>query len=341
MIDLEGVKIQPEEREWLKSSVVGGVILFRRNFENLKQVTNLISEIHQVRSPPLLVAVDQEGGRVQRFCEPFTILPPMRSLGHLYDQDPARALIAAKSFGGIMAAELRSVGVDLSFTPVVDLDLGLASVIGDRALHSQSVIVGALAAEFSKGTRKAGMAVVAKHFPTHAGVLNDTHTDGAIDSRKYSELWDDLHPYRHLISFGLEGVMVGHVSFSEVDPLPASFSSWWIEKELRGQLGFKGVVFSDDVGMQGAASGGTCSERMVKSLEAGCDMVLVCNKKNEISSVIKAANACISPASQVRLMRMRGKKDTNWDELHGSDYWKKIRDEIDLLHTTPELELKG
>ncbi len=341
MIDLNGPTIESQEREWLLSPTVGGVILFTRNFENSQQVADLVAEIHEVRSPSLLVAVDQEGGRVQRFREPFTVLPSMRSLGYLYDENPQRACAAAKGFGWVMAAELRAVGVDISFAPVVDLDLGLAKVIGDRALHSQSDIVSTLAAEFSKGVREAGMAVVAKHFPTHAGAVNDSHTSCATDIRKYSQLWDDIYPYRHLISSGLEGVMIGHVIFPEMDPLPASFSSWWIMQELREQLGFQGAVLSDDISMEAAVSGGSCSERAIKSLDAGCDMVLLCNARKEIPSVIHALKDFSSPSSQLRLMRLKGRRNQDWQTLRSSNQWKTMRSQLMQLDAQPELELKG
>ena len=341
MIDLSGPTIDPQEREWLSSPTVGGVILFTRNFDSSKQISDLVAEIHEVRSPSLLVAVDQEGGRVQRFREPFTVLPAMRSLGYLYDENPQQACVAAKGFGWVMAAELRAVGIDLSFAPVVDLDLGLAAVIGDRALHSQSDIVSTLAAEFSKGVREAGMAVVAKHFPTHAGAVNDSHTSCATDTRKYSQLWDDLYPYRHLITMGLEGVMIGHVIFPEMDPLPASFSSWWITQELRVQLGFQGAVLSDDISMEAAVWGGSCADRAIKSLDAGCDMVLLCNAKKEIPSVINALQDFSSPSSQLRLMRLKGRKDQNWQTLRSSTQWKTMRSQIRQLDAQPELVLKG
>ena len=340
MIDLSGPTIEPDEREWLETPAVGGVILFTRNFESPQQIADLVAQIHEVRSPSLLVAVDQEGGRVQRFRTPFTVLPAMRSLGYLYDESPERACAAAKAFGWVMAAELRAVGIDLSFAPVVDLDLGLAAVIGDRALHNKASIVIALATEFSKGVREAGMSVVAKHFPAHAGAVNDSHTSLATDARKYSQLWDDIDPYRHLISSGLEGVMIGHVIFPEMDPLPASFSSWWVMQELRGQLRFQGAVLSDDVSMEAAVSGGSCAERAIKSLEAGCDMVLVCNSKKEIPSIINALKNFSSPSSQLRLMRLRGKKGQDWKVLRSSCKWKQLKAQIRQLDAQPELELK-
>jgi len=341
MIDLKGPALDDEERAWLQEPAVGGVILFTRNYESPKQISELATAIHEARSPPLLVAVDQEGGRVQRFREPFTRLPPMRSLGHLYDEDAAQALTAARAFGWLMAAELRAVHVDLSFAPVVDLDLGLAEVIGDRALHSEASVVTGLAAAFAAGAHAAGMAVVAKHFPTHAGAVSDSHTDFAADSRNYNELWDDLDPYRHLIATGLPGIMVGHVSFPEVDPLPASLSSWWIRDELRGQLQFGGAILSDDVTMAGAAVAGTCSGRAVQALEAGCDMVLVCNAPAEIAAVIESLAGYVNPSSQLHLIRLRGRQREGWDSLRSSDEWQEAHQQVAHLTERPDLELEG
>ena len=341
MIDLKGPVLDDEERVWLKEPAVGGVILFTRNYESPMQLSELVTDIHKVRSPPLLVAVDQEGGRVQRFRQAFTELPSMRALGHLYDEEATRARVVARSFGWLMASELRALGIELSFAPVVDLDLGLAEVIGDRALHSEASIVSELAVEFAAGARAAGMAIVAKHFPTHAGATSDSHTDCATDGRDYNELWDDLEPYRHLIAAGLPALMVGHVSFPELDPLPASLSSWWIKNELREELGFQGAVFSDDIMMGGASVGGSCSARTMQALQAGCDMVLVCNAQAEIPVVIESLAEYVNPSSQLRLMRLRSQQRENWDSLRLSNEWNEARQELAQLTERPSLELKG
>ena len=191
----------------------------------------------------------------------------MRALGHLHDRNPQEALAAARAFGWLMAAELRALDIDLSFAPVVDLDLGMAEVIGDRALHPTPAVVSALSAEFSAGANAAGMAMTAKHFPTHGGARADSHTALAADDRELDQLTDDLDPYRHLIANGLESVMVGHVIFRSVDPLPASLSPFWMREQLRGWLGFDGAVLSDDMSMAGADIGGDCRQRIIRSLE--------------------------------------------------------------------------
>ena len=214
MIDLRGTAIAADERAWLESPLVGGVILFSRNFADREQLTELVTELHAIRTPPLLVTVDHEGGRVQRFKEPFFRLPPFRALGRLYDEDPQVALKTAASFGWLMAAELRAVGIDMSFTPCIDRDLGLSEVIGDRALHSDARAVSALARRIIAGAKRAGMAATAKHFPTHAGARSDSHTDLAVDRRELAELDDDLLPYRELIRNGLPAVMIAHAARS-------------------------------------------------------------------------------------------------------------------------------
>jgi beta-N-acetylhexosaminidase len=341
MIDLRATSITPEEREHLRSPIVGGVILFTRNFESLEQLGALVAEIHAIRQPPLLVTVDHEGGRVQRFREPFFRLPPFRTLGHLYDENRDKALKTAEAFGWLMAAELRAVGVDMSFAPVVDLDLGLAEVIGDRALHSDARAVAALARRFAAGARRAGMAITAKHFPTHAGARSDSHTEFAVDRRAYDDLADDLLPYRELISAGLPAAMIAHVSFPAVDPKPASLSRWWISGQLRDALGFTGAVITDDVGMVGAAVVGSVEQRVRLALDAGCDLVLLCNAPDEVPTVIESLRGYVNPSAQLRLTRLHGRTSYDWEELHASAEWQKASVAVAALSKRPKLDLEG
>jgi beta-N-acetylhexosaminidase len=341
MIDLRGTAIEPDEREWLESPLVGGVILFKRNFSTVEQLTALVAEIHAVRQPSLLVTVDQEGGRVQRFREPFFRLPPLRALGRLYDQDRDLALKAAGACGWLMAAELRAVGVDMSFTPCVDLDRGLADVIGDRALHREAAAVAALARRLAAGAKKAGMAITAKHFPTHAGAHSDSHTEFAVDNRELNDLDDDLKPYRDLIGNGLPAVMVAHVTFPAIDPRPASLSSWWIGHYLRGELEFKGAVISDDLSMVGASVVGSVATRVRTALEAGCDLVLVCNAPEQIQPVLESLRGYVDPAAQLRLTRLHGRGELEWESLHTSADWHRARALVEPLCSVPKLELEG
>jgi len=341
MIDLKGTSLDADERRWLESPLICGVILFTRNFESRAQLAELVADIHAVRQPPLLVAVDHEGGRVQRFRDGFSPLPPLRMLGHLYDEDSGAALRAATHFGWLMAAELRSVGIDVSFTPVVERDLGLSAVIGDRALHPDAHVVARLALRFASGARRAGMAVTAKHFPTHAGARSDSHTEFAVDRRGLAELEDDLYPYRRLVDAGLQAVMMAHVSFPAVDPAPASLSRWWITEQLRGALGFSGAVISDDLSMVGAAVAGPVPERVRRALDAGCDMVLLCNAPGEVPAVLEALTGYLNPSGQLRLARLHGRGGDSWQGLHESAEWAGASATLAALSARPELTLRG
>lgn len=340
MIDLAGYTLSEREREWLAHAAVGGVILFARNYRDREQLTDLVAEIHAARSPPLLVAVDQEGGRVQRFRGPFSALPPMRAIGRLYDQNAQSALDLATRVGWLMAAELRACGVDLSFAPVVDVDRGLAEVIGDRALHSNAAVVGELAGALMSGMKAAGMMATAKHFPTHAGAVADSHKSLAVDHRDYADIVDDLEPYRQLIGGGLHAVMVCHVVFPELDPRPASLSHWWIA-QLRAELGFTGAVISDDLTMEGLAAAGGIRERTMLSLEAGSDLVLVCNAPDAVPEVLAALEGYSNPAAQLRLMRLRGTTRTRWEELTASPRWAAAVAALGGLDVRPMLELES
>lgn len=341
MVSLRGTSLAHDEREWLESPAVGGVILFTRNFESLEQLGALVDDIHGVRHPPLLVAVDHEGGRVQRFRAPFTRLPSARAIGHYYDRDPEAGETAAHAVGWLIAAELRAVDVDLAFAPVVDVDRALSDVIGDRALHADPEVVTRLARAIVAGMHEAGMVATAKHFPTHAGGLGDSHTETVTDRRAYEELERDLLPYRELIRAGLRSVMLAHVSFPELDARPASLSSWWIEEQLRGVLGFGGAIISDDMSMVGAAAAGALPQRVVAALEAGCDLVLVCNVPDEIPAVLAALADYEDPAAQLRLMRLRGFERSGWDELVACVEYERCRRLVEEIDATPKLELEG
>ena len=251
MLDIEGWELSPADRDLLREPSVGGVVLFTRNYKSPSQLSDLVAAIRSLRSPPLLIAVDHEGGRVQRFREEFSEIPPMRQLGRQYDGDPDSAISLAKSAGWLIASELRAMDIDLSFTPCVDLDWGVSEIIGDRAFHSKPHVVAELASAYCSGLRDAGMAAVAKHFPGHGAVVADSHEQLPVDRRSYGELLDDMLPYEKLIAKRqLAGVMVAHVVFAETDPLPASFSPYWINEQLRSQLGYDGAVLCDDLSMK-------------------------------------------------------------------------------------------
>lgn len=322
MIDLLGKQLLPEERELLKHPLVGGIILFTRNFENREQVTQLIAEVRAVRKPPLLVAVDYEGGRVQRFRKDFTIVPPMRVIGQVYDQNHQAGLHLAQQAGWLLAAELRAVGIDLSFGPVVDLDYGASSVIGDRAFHRDSRVVADLAVAMMHGMRDAGMCAVAKHFPGHGAVVADSHIALPVDRRRYVDMGQDIHPYTRLIDNQLPAVMAAHVVFEQVDSVPASFSRKWLVDELRGKLGFSGAVFSDDLSMEGASVMGPIPQRAHKALAAGCDMVLICNNRDAALQTLQDLDVNPDPVGLMRLARLHGLPGLNQRELLASRQWQ-------------------
>jgi len=305
MVDVAGLELAPGEREFLAHPLVGGVILFARNYASPGQLRGLTAAIHGVRSPELLIAVDHEGGRVQRFVDGFTRLPPMRALGRLYDRDPALAENLAGAVGVVLASELAAHGVDFSFAPVLDIDFGSSSVIGDRAFHSEPTAVAGLARALVGGLKRVGMGAVGKHFPGHGYVRADSHHEVPVDERDLATIEaNDLAPYRALIGAGLAGVMPAHVIYPKVDPRPAGFSRFWLQDILRGRLGFDGVVFSDDLSMEGASVAGGIVERGRAALDAGCDMVLVCNAREAALRLLDGLrSARLDPA---RAERIRG-----------------------------------
>ncbi|MCF6253873.1 MAG: beta-N-acetylhexosaminidase [Thiomicrorhabdus sp.] len=323
MIDIEGTYLQPMEEERLMSPLVAGVILFSRNFESIELLQRLITKIHSLRHPRLLVAVDHEGGRVQRFREGFTRLPPMRVLGALYDQDPAHSYEVAEKVGWLLAAELLSVGVDFSFAPVVDLDYGGSTVIGDRAFHRHCVAVGNLSFHVMLGMRKAGMAAVAKHFPGHGFIEADTHLDVAVDERPFIEIQQhDMQPFLRLIENGLDAVMPAHVIYPKVDSLPAGFSEVWLQAILRKQCHFEGAIISDDMSMKAAQAYGSASERVLKALQAGCDLVLVCNDARAADEVLAKVNWKACTLSHARLIRLHGHGKFKYQTLQFDPQWQ-------------------
>lgn len=339
MVDVPGTALTAEDRRVLAHPLVGSVILFTRNFESVAQLESLVSEIRAVRRPPLLVAVDHEGGRVQRFRTDFTELPPQRAIGHAYDIDPDAGRRLAWQCGWLLAAELRAVGIDISFAPCVDLDYGVSEVIGDRAYHRDPEVVSTLAVACVQGMRNAGMIATAKHFPGHGAVVADSHRSLPVDRRPASEMGGDLAPYRRLIANGLASVMVAHVLFPEVDDAPATFSRRWIQQELRWNLGFTGAVFSDDLSMGGAAFAGTVPERARRALAAGCDVLPVCNDRAATLAVIEELEGASDPLSQIRLARLHGKPTPDRYDLRHSARWLECRAAVDHCRDAPQLRL--
>ncbi len=348
MLDLEGTALTAAERELLMHPNVGGVVLFARNYADPDQLEALVAEIHALREPQLLVAVDQEGGRVQRFREGFTALPPMARLGERYDRDPSDAVAAAETLGWLLAAELRAVGVDLSFAPVLDLDCGVSGIIGDRAYHRDPEVVAALAAAQMRGMRRAGMAAVGKHFPGHGSVAEDSHHVRPVDPRRLEDILQlDLLPFERLAHKGLPAVMPAHVVYPEVDARPAGYSSIWLRDILRQRLGFVGAVFSDDLAMAGAgeAEGAVrtdCAARADAAVRAGCDMVLVCNDRAAAVTAVEQLPQHERPDAQVHLMRLHGRRVEGVDRnLAGTPDGRRAADSVTALIAPddPELDL--
>ena len=317
MLDVEGLTLARHEQEKINHPNTGAVILFSRNYQNPEQVTGLINSIRAARDGDILIAVDQEGGRVQRFQNGFTRLPP----ASCYAQDTD----LAESAGWLMAAELLAVGVDFSFAPVLDIDCGVSQIIGNRSFSTDPELATQLAGLFRKGMNAAGMAATGKHFPGHGAVALDSHLTLPIDDRNLDSIRaKDLLPFKQLIKDGLEGIMPAHVVYSNIDANPAGFSAFWIQQILRQELNFNGTVFSDDLSMAGAASVGDFTERARMAQRAGCDMLLVCNNPVAAEQVLEALPIKQDPIRKQRLQRMQGKPFMNRDQLLNTGKWQQI-----------------
>ncbi len=307
MTDVAGLTLTEDDICRLQHPLVGGVILFARNFESPEQLKRLTSSIHTLREPVLPIAVDHEGGRVQRFRAGFSAIPPMRALGERWVQSPDDAMRAAASVGLVIGAELIAHGVDFSFTPVLDVDWGESGVIGDRAFHSRPEVISKLARALMSGLASAGMISVGKHFPGHGFVRADSHYEIPIDERSFEQIWEsDLVPFRDLADGTMSAVMPAHVIYPAVDDRPAGFSARWLKDILRGRMGFNGLIFSDDLSMEGASIAGNITQRAQAALDAGCDMVLICNdplKADALLAGLTAAGVSTSPELSSRLQR--------------------------------------
>ena len=340
MLGLDGWELTAEENNLLRHPLVGGVILFSRNYHSPEQIAALTTAIHALRQPRLLVAVDHEGGRVQRFRDGFTRLPAVRCLGQLYDQDRLRAKQLARVTGWLMAAELRAVGVDFSFAPVLDLDHGVSGIIGDRAFHHDPEAVADLAHAYLSGMQKAGMEGVGKHFPGHGGIAADSHLELPVDERSYQDLAaGDLLAFERMIHYGLAALMPAHVVYPRIDQRPAGFSTRWLKDILRHQLEFQGVIFSDDLDMAGATEAGTPPERARAALAAGCDMVLACNDRRAAVAILDHLGHTVDPVSQLRLIRLHGRGRITSERLRSGPLWQRAARLVRDYETAPLLEM--
>ncbi len=324
MIDIEGQTLTLEEKEKINHPNTGAIILFSRNYNDPKQIKNLINEIRKARQGSLLIAVDQEGGRVQRFQNQLTRLPPAAA----YQQHSQVTFDA----GWLMAAELLSLGVDFSFAPVLDVDQGVSEIIGNRSFANDAMKVADLASRFMLGMKEAGMAATGKHFPGHGAVALDSHLALPVDHRSQAEIEkEDLLPFQILIRQGLQAVMTAHIEYPQVDTLPASFSEIWLKTILRHKLEFHGVIFSDDLNMAGAAKIGTPVQRAELALKAGCDMVLMCNNPSAADEILEQLPIKADPVRESRLKAMRGKPRFSRSQLLQSEQWHTARNKVGQL----------
>ncbi len=309
MLDLAGLMPEAEDWDRILHPLVGGVILFSRNYASPQQLSALTAVLHG-RKPELLIAVDHEGGRVQRFQEGFTRLPAMGDVGRYHDHHPEQAVHWAHAVGQVLAWELLQQGVDFSFTPVLDLDHGQSAVIGTRAFHRDPAVVARLAGALCAGLRESGMIAVGKHFPGHGGVQADSHLDLPVDQRSWEHLQPDLKPFGTLIAAGLEAIMPAHILYPQMDSQPAGYSSFWLQHVLRHTLHFDGVIFSDDLAMNGALGKGSPGQRARAALAAGCDMVLLCNDGSAASQLLQELeqSSLDFSAAQARLQGLRPRR---------------------------------
>ncbi|MEO0576055.1 MAG: beta-N-acetylhexosaminidase [Pseudomonadota bacterium] len=328
MLDIEGLELTPLDRDLLRQPAVGGVILFKRNFSNITQITELIADIKSVKTPALLVGVDQEGGRVQRFGAPMTALPPMGWFGLLFDRDARAARELARETGWLLAAELLQTGVDVSFAPVLDLQRGVSSVIGDRAFHRSVDGVVALASAMMHGMQEAGMPAVGKHFPGHGAVVADSHLELPVDRREYADITEDIQVFERMILAGIPALMSAHVVYATLDPLPASFSPWWLTSELRTRLGFRGAVFSDDLTMRATSGFGDITSRSDAVLAAGTDMILICNDRSSAEAAVDHQAGQQRPEAMARLARMRATPTFDVTALNDNPRWRSAREQL-------------
>lgn len=332
MLGLEGLVLSAEEKEILCHPLVSGVILFSRNYQSPEQVTKLIHAVHGLRQPSLLVAVDQEGGRVQRFCTGFTRLPPLRCFGDSYEHNPIHAVKSAYLTGWLMATELRAVGVDFSFAPVLDLDRGLSQIIGNRAFHRDPQTVTQLASAYVEGMQKAGMAAVGKHFPGHGGVVADSHVELPVDNRSLTDLMaEDLEVFQNMVDHGIAAIMPAHVVFPQIDAVPASFSFCWLTEILRQRLGFQGAIISDDLDMQGSWVMGSPPERAQAALAAGCDMVLACNDRQAAIAILDHLKSPVDANASLRCAQLRGGNPISLIAMQQSEFWQRAAQLVQSL----------
>ncbi|GHF97695.1 beta-N-acetylhexosaminidase [Thalassotalea marina] len=327
MMDVLGTSLTEQDKELVQHPLVGGLILFSRNFDSIPQIQQLISDIRANAKQPLLIAVDHEGGRVQRFREGFSQIPAMGALTSLANNDVKLAKQYAWNAGALMALEVRAIGIDISFAPVLDIN-DISEVIGLRAFGDEPEIIITLATAFIEGMAHVDMKATGKHFPGHGSVQADSHVDLPVDGRSFEEITNkDIIPFKQLISANkLDAIMPAHVIYPAVDNKSVGFSRIWLQDILRKQLGFNGTIFSDDLSMEAASSIGGYIERAEAAQEAGCDMLLVCNNRDALINVIDNANIELTGDSSHRIANMLMKKPLTWSQMKGLTLWQELSD---------------
>lgn len=327
VIDVEGKTLTPEDRELLMHPLVGGVILFTRNYESREQLRSLCHEIRRARKEPLLIMADQEGGRVQRFRSEFTKLPAMGTFGELYQKDPQTTLQYAKDCGWLMATELLSIGIDLSLAPVLDMNKKMNNVIGDRAFHANSNTIIEVAQAFIHGMHDAGMAATGKHFPGHGSVTADSHTALPIDTRSLEEVEkEDMVPFTAMIMNNITAIMAAHITFPNIDEYPVGYSKYWLQEILRKRLGFQGIIISDDLNMEGANISSDYKDRFLAARNAGCDLVLLCNNRAGVISVLDHTAPAAHKISQEKWETLKGRFTQPTMPFEQQPRWKTTRE---------------
>jgi len=326
MLDVLGTSLTAEDKELLQHPLVGGLILFTRNYESPEQIAQLTADIRKAAKKELIIAVDHEGGRVQRFRDGFSLIPAMGKIWNFAEQNVATAQELAKQSAILMALEVQAVGIDISFAPILDID-DISAVIGDRAFHKNPEIVCQLAGAFVDGLHLVGMKATGKHFPGHGSVQADSHIALPIDPRSRDEIFSlDMLPFKTLIdSNKVDALMPAHVIFPDIDSEAVGFSPYWLKDILRNELGFNGVIFSDDLSMEGAACVGGYVERAEAAQQAGCDMLLLCNNRDSCIDVIDNANISIDEQSNQRLLRLLKTSTSGLHELSGNSRWQHAR----------------
>ncbi len=332
MLDVEGTSLTKDEIEMLQHPLVGGIILFSRNFQNQQQIQALCKSIRDTAPQPILIAVDHEGGRVQRFYDAFTILPPAGIFQYLEIPEQDR-LDLIQSTGWIMAAELITSGIDISFAPVLDLNIQVSKVIGDRSFSSDPEQIVAYASAFIRGMNEAGMAATGKHFPGHGSTVADSHFEMPVDNRPLQQIRElDMSVFTHMCEQGLSAIMPAHVIYSDVDSVPACFSSFWLQNILRDEIGFAGAVFTDDLSMEGAKVIGDITERASRALSAGCDMALCCNNREMAIQLLDTISLKKDPEKQKRIQTMISKPaDYDFKQLQSQVKWQHIQYKLKQL----------